>query len=65
MVWLDINEQDSDEGSLGQDLSKYTVPASIVGMSVPTTVVYFLPIKNVRMLNVILSTNYKNIRNLQ
>ena len=59
MVWLDINEQDSDEGSLGQDLSKYTVPTSFVGMSVPTTVVGLvvvsvLPTKVVGMRHVLL-----------
>ena len=49
----------------GQDLSKYTVPTSFAGISVLTTVVYFLPIKVVRMLNAILSAKYKNVRTLQ
>ena len=69
-IWrLTLTNRDS-QGSLirpggTQDLSKYTVPTSFVGMSVPTTVVYFLPINVVRMLNVILSTKYKNVRTLQ
>ena len=42
-----------------------TVPTSFVEMSVPTTMVYFLPINVVRMLNIISSTKYKNVRTLQ
>ena len=47
-----------------QDLSKYTVPTSLVGMSLPTTVVGMLvvsalPTKVVGMLYVIFSIKYK------
>ena len=50
-----------------QDLSKYTVPTSFVGMSVPTTVVGMLvvsalPTKVVGMLYVIFSIKDKKIK---
>ena len=50
-----------------QDLSKYTVPISFVGITIPTKVVGMLvasalPTKVVEMNYVNFSTHYKNIR---
>ena len=49
-----------------QDLSKYTIPKSFVGISIPTNVVGLLvasaiPTRVVGMKYVIFSTHYKNI----
>ena len=52
---------------LWQDLSKYTVPTSFVGMSLPRTdvgmlVVSALPTKVVGMMYVIFSIKYKKVK---
>ena len=50
-----------------QDLSKYTVPTSFVGIIVPTKVLgmlaaLVLPTRAVGMNHVIFSTHYKNVK---